>query len=63
MKKTEVIVTRGSAVICETLNKAMMRLRKKLKVGAGGMEEREWYSRLAEAYVAALDHVKNNLDV
>jgi hypothetical protein len=63
MKQTQLTVTKGTVEITEYINASMKRLRKKLKVGAGGMTEREWYARLAEAYVACLQHVGNNLTV
>jgi hypothetical protein len=62
MKKTDVVVRKGTIPVSTAIETALLNLRKKLKVGSeGGMPEDEWYGRCAEALVIALEHVGKNL--
>lgn len=61
MKQTNVMVLKPTVPVVKAVDGALKRLRKRLKVGAGGMSEDAWYMACAEALLRALEHVKNNL--
>lgn len=61
MKPTDVMFTKEAVLVAEAVNETLKKLRKKTKVGAGGLTETQWYMACAEALLRCLEHVKNNL--